>query len=53
MKKIIIGAGNTSFEGWLSTQENELNLLDEVSFYKLFNEENSVDCFLAEHVWSI
>lgn len=51
MKKIIIGAGNTSYEGWLSTQENELNLLDEVSFYKLFNEENTVDCFLAEHVW--
>jgi len=25
--KIIIGAGSTSFAGWLSTQENELNIL--------------------------
>lgn len=50
MKKVIIGAGKTSYDGWISTQENELNLLDENSFKNMFK-ENSVDCFLAEHVF--
>jgi predicted SAM-dependent methyltransferase len=27
--KVIIGAGNTTLEGWISIQENELNLIDE------------------------
>ena len=27
MKKVIIGAGNTCYDGWIATQENELNLL--------------------------
>jgi len=50
MVKIIIGAGNTSYEGWISTQEEELNILNEHSFQKMFEPE-SVDCFLAEHVF--
>lgn len=48
--KIIIGAGNTSYTGWVSTQENELNLLNRADFEKQFKEE-SVDAMLAEHVW--
>lgn len=48
--KIILGAGQTSFEGWVSTQEQDLNLLDRQCFEKLFT-ENSIDAMLAEHVW--
>lgn len=48
--KIIIGAGNTSYTGWVSTQENELYLLNRAGFEKQFKEE-SVDAMLAEHVW--
>jgi Uncharacterized protein conserved in bacteria len=51
MKRIIIGAGNTSYEGWITTQENELNLLNINDYYKLFEQEESVDAFLAEHVF--
>ncbi len=50
MLKVIIGAGKTAFDGWISTQEEELNLLDAASFQKMF-EIASVDCFLAEHVF--
>ncbi len=50
MKKIIIGAGNITYDGWISTQANELNLLDEETFKNML-EENSVDAFLAEHVF--
>ena len=48
--RIIIGAGNTSLDGWVSTQESELNLLDRTDFEKQFKEE-SIDAILAEHVW--
>lgn len=48
--KVIIGAGKTSFDGWISTQEDELNLLNEEDFKRMFSGEN-VDAFLAEHVW--
>ena len=51
IKRVIIGAGNTSYEGWLATQEEELNLLNIEDYYKLFGEEESVDAFLAEHVF--
>ena len=48
--KIILGAGKTVYEGWVSTQEEDLNLLDRQSFEKKF-EENSIEAMLAEHVW--
>lgn len=51
MKRFIIGAGQTSYEGWIATQETELNLLDIQDFYRLFKNEESVDAFLAEHVF--
>lgn len=48
--KIILGAGKTVLDGWVSTQEADLNLLDRKCFERQF-EENSVDAMLAEHVW--
>ena len=51
MKKIIIGAGNTSYEGWIATQECDLNLLNINDYYELFKKEESIDVFLAEHVF--
>ncbi|MDU6265395.1 MAG: hypothetical protein E6600_12930 [Anaerocolumna aminovalerica] len=51
MKKIIIGAGMTYYDGWTVTQEHELNLLKIEDYYKLFEREESVDAFLAEHVF--
>ena len=48
--KIIIGAGKTAFPGWISTQEDELNLLKRKDFEKILNGEKA-EAFLAEHVW--
>lgn len=49
--KVIIGAGKTAYEGWISTQENELDLLNRVDFERMFAEEKP-SAFLAEHVWN-
>ena len=48
--KVIIGAGKTVFEGWISTQEDEFNLLKVEDFERLFQKEKP-EAFLAEHVW--
>ncbi|MBD3250128.1 MAG: hypothetical protein GF381_00975 [Candidatus Pacebacteria bacterium] len=48
--KVIIGAGKTSFDGWVSTQEDELNLLSVENFKEMFGNEQ-VEAMLAEHVW--
>jgi predicted SAM-dependent methyltransferase len=48
--KVIIGAGKTKIDGWISTQENELDLLDEEK-WKIRFTENSISHLLAEHVW--
>ncbi len=48
--KIIIGAGNTRQDGWIPTQESELNVLNRADFEKLFDNEKA-EAFLAEHVW--
>lgn len=48
--RIILGAGQTQFEGWIATPESELNLLSDDDWSRLFEPE-SVDAFLAEHVW--
>lgn len=48
--KIVIGAGKTEFDGWISTQEEELNLLNRADFERLFRAEKPT-AFLAEHVW--
>lgn len=48
--KVIIGAGNTSQEGWISTNEDQLNLLDSNSFNSFFC-HNKASAMVAEHVW--
>jgi predicted SAM-dependent methyltransferase len=47
---LILGAGKTSFNGWISTQETELNLLNRQDFENQYKAE-SIDAMLAEHVW--
>jgi predicted SAM-dependent methyltransferase len=48
--KVILGAGQTRYEGWVPTQEEDLNLLSALDWDKLFAIE-SIDALLAEHVW--
>ena len=48
--RIIVGAGKTSYPGWVSTQEDELNLLNREDFSRLFSNEKP-SAMLAEHVW--
>ncbi len=48
--KIVIGASQTRYENWISTNEILLNLIDEKTFNKILK-KNSVDNFLAEHVF--
>lgn len=48
--KIVIGAGTTKYDGWISTSEEELNVLDKQSM-KNYLRGREVDAFLAEHVW--
>ncbi len=48
--RVILGAGKTKYNGWIATQESELNLLSYEDWKELFEIE-SVDAFLAEHVW--
>lgn len=45
--RIIIGAGDQRYEGWVATQKEELDLLDAASWPA----PGSVDAFLCEHVW--
>ena len=42
--RIIIGAGRTAFPGWISTQEDELNLLKKEDFELVTTYENSRFC---------
>lgn len=48
--RVIIGAGKVIQDGWISTQEKELNLLNRDDFLRLFSLEKP-RAFLAEHVW--
>ncbi len=48
--KIVIGAGKTSYDSWINTQETELNLLNRSDFEHMFSNERPT-AFLAEHVW--
>lgn len=50
MNRVILGADATTQEGWISTQESDLNLLNPEDFERMFAPD-SVDAFLAEHVW--
>lgn len=48
--KLILGAGRTVYPGWVSTQQEELDVLRREDFMKYSGEEG-VDALLAEHVW--
>lgn len=48
--KIILEAGNTRVDGWISTDEDSLNLLSEESFSSFFKDAKA-KAMLAEHVW--
>ncbi len=48
--KVILGAGQTVCDGWMATQESDLNLLSDDGWNCLFAPE-SIDALLAEHVW--
>lgn len=48
--RIIIGAGKTEYDGWESTQENELILLN-IDDWKNQFDDQCLDAILAEHVW--
>lgn len=48
--KVVIGSGNTKYDGWYHTQKNELDLLKREMFAKAFPEKH-IEAFLAEHVW--
>jgi len=49
--KLILGAALTSQEGWLSTNEEWLNVADPKHWQRLFHNKNSVNNMVAEHVF--
>lgn len=48
--RIIVGAGKTKYNGWVSTQENELNLLS-IDQWENISKNDDIEAILAEHVW--
>lgn len=48
--RIIIGASGTSYPGWISTEEEDLNLLRRHDWEESFK-DRKIDIILAEHVW--
>lgn len=50
IKKIIAGSAGTQFKGWISTDRDVLNVLDQRAWRSYFT-VNSLDAILAEHVW--
>lgn len=48
--KIVVGSDGTKYDGWVSTEQEELDLLCENNWSEYF-EGGSLDAILAEHVW--
>ena len=48
--KLIIGAGRTDFDGWITTEQQLVGLLKPSMWFEFF-EADSVHAILAEHVW--
>jgi predicted SAM-dependent methyltransferase len=48
--KIVIGAGDTKYKDWISTDIQSLNLLNDSDWRSLLK-RNSISNLLAEHVW--
>ncbi|MCJ7805521.1 methyltransferase domain-containing protein [Patescibacteria group bacterium] len=49
-RRIIVGASLTKRPGWISTEEDELNLIKSEDWENNFK-PGSIDAILAEHVW--
>ena len=47
---IILGAGNTKFKNWISTDYPVVDITDSLTLANYF-EPSSIDALLAEHVW--
>ena len=48
--KIVLGAGTTQFDGWISTQQDQLDLLKPETFEAFFQDEQA-EAMLAEHLF--
>jgi predicted SAM-dependent methyltransferase len=48
--RVIIGAGQQAWLGWIATQGDELNLLQREQWNRAFGERR-IDVLLCEHVW--
>ncbi len=48
--KVIIGAGQQSYKGWIPTHKEQLDLLRREDWVELFGERR-IDALLCEHVW--
>jgi predicted SAM-dependent methyltransferase len=48
--KIILGAGQQTYPGWISSQKEQLNLLDREDWVQSFGSRR-IDALLCEHVW--
>jgi predicted SAM-dependent methyltransferase len=49
MLNVIIGAGEQRWDGWIATQQDELNLLDSTTFERFFAGRRA-DALLCEHL---
>ncbi len=47
--KLIVGAGNTAYQGWISTNEYEFDISKDEHWKDLF-ESHPIDAIIAEHV---
>jgi predicted SAM-dependent methyltransferase len=47
---VIIGAGEQRYDGWIATQQSDLDLLDPASFARFFGNTRA-QRFLCEHTW--
>ena len=53
-KKVIIGSGGIELswmKNWIKTDKENLNILDESDYRKLFQREGSIQSFFSEHVF--
>ena len=48
--RIIIGAGSQTYDGWIATQREDLDLRDADCWARHFS-QTKADAFLCEHVW--
>jgi predicted SAM-dependent methyltransferase len=48
--QVIIGAGDQRWDGWIATQQDELDLLKPETFERFFADERA-EKFLCEHTW--